>query len=90
MEVILTKIGKRKVKDYLAELKAKRKEILDAGKDTADETELPTIEDILSDIYSFEADNEYYNNWGVTDNYDSDYPLHLEECVDYWLFDITL
>lgn len=87
-EIVLTNIGEEKVLHYLAELRAKRKEILDAGKDTADETELPTIEDILADIYSFEENNEYYNGWGVTDNYDSDYPLRLEECVDYWLFDI--
>lgn len=87
-EIVLTNIGEEKVNAYLAELKAKRKEILDAKKDTVDETELPTIEDILLDIYSFEEDNEYYNNWGVTDNYDSDYPLHLEECIDYWFFNI--
>ena len=87
-KVLLTKMGEEKVLHYLAELKAKRKEILDAKKDTADETELPTIEDILSDIYWFEENNEYYNNWGVTDHYNGDYPLSLEECVDYWLFQI--
>lgn len=85
-KIVLTDVGEEKVLHYLAELKAKRKEILDAGKDTVDETELPTIEDILLDIYNFEEYNEYYNNWGVTDNYDSDWPLHLEECIDYWLF----
>lgn len=83
MKVILTKIGERKVKEYIEELKAKRKEILDARLDTANETELPTIEDILSDIYNFEKDNEYYNNWGVTDNYDGDLPIWLEENIDY-------
>ncbi len=87
-KIVLTDVGEEKVLHYLAELKAKRKEILDARKDTANETELPTIEDILLDIYNFEEYNEYYNDWGVTDNYDSDYPLHLEECIDYWLFDI--
>lgn len=87
-EIVLTDVGEEKVFHYLAELKAKRKEILDARKDTVNETKLPTIEDILSDIYSFEKDNEYYNNWGVTDNYDGDYPLYLEECIDYWLFGI--
>ena len=78
MKVILTKIGERKVKEYIEELKAKRKEILDARLDTANETELPTIEDILSDIYNFKKDNEYYNNWGVTDNYDGDLPIYLK------------
>lgn len=88
-KVLLTKTGEEKVLHYLAELKAKRKEILDAGKDTADETELPTIEGILSDIYWFEENNEYYNNWGVTDHYNGDWPLSLEECVDYWLLQIV-
>ena len=36
--------------DYIRELEAKREEILDAGKDTADETTIPTAEDILSDV----------------------------------------
>lgn len=52
---------------YISELKAKRKEILDARKDTADETEIPTIEDIMSDLnYGTEVDEDgdYYNGWG--------------------------
>lgn len=88
VEVVLTDKGEEKVLHYLAELKTKRKEILDAGKDTVDKTELPTIDDILSDIYALEEYNEYCSSWGATDNYNSDYPLRLEECVDYWLFEI--
>lgn len=88
VEIVLTDEGEEKVLHYLAELKAKRKEILDAGKDTADKTGLPTIEDILSDIYALEEYNEYCSSWGVTDHYNGDYPLRLEECVDYWLFEI--
>lgn len=91
MEVVLTNKGETEVLHYLAKLKAKRKEILDAGKDTVDETKLPTVRDILSDIYRSEEDNkyrndEYWNNWGVTDNYNGDYPLHLKKGIDYWLF----
>lgn len=78
-----TESGKRKVNTYIAELKAKRKEILDAGLDTADETNLPDEEDILSDIEFFEEENEYYNNWGVTDNYNGDDALYLKRGEDY-------
>ena len=78
----LTEEGKANVAFYIRELKAKRKEILDAGKDTADETPIPTEEDILSDIDSFIDLNDpdgicYYNGWGVTDNYEADRPLAL-------------
>lgn len=78
-----TESGKRKVNTYIAELKAKRKEILDAGLDTADETTLPDEEDVLSDIEFFEEENEYYNNWGVTDNYNGDCALYLKRSEDY-------
>lgn len=78
-----TKSGKRKVNTYIAELKAKRKEIFDAGLDTADETNLPDEEDILNDIEFFEEENEYYNNWGVTDNYNGDNVLYLKRGEDY-------
>ena len=77
----LTELGKTMVRRYIVECTAKRKEILDAGKDTGEETKLPTEEDILDDInYMFGLDDEgeYYNSWAVTDNYDSDYPLVLK------------
>ena len=80
IECVLTPLGEERVKCYLTELAAKRKEILDAGKDTADITWLPSIEDIISDIEIFfgvEGANEYYNSWGVTDSYIADYPLRL-------------
>ena len=80
----LTQTGERKVKFYIKTLELKRKEILDAGKDTANETKLPTIEDIIADIEAFEENGEYLNNWGVTDNYDSDFPLWLERGEDYY------
>ncbi len=80
----LTQTGERKVKFYIKTLESKRKEILDADKDTVDETELPTIEDIITDVEAFEENGEYLNNWGVTDNYDSDFPLWLERGEDYY------
>lgn len=83
MGIILTPQGKQKVSSFITECKALKKEILDAKKDTANETELPTEEDIIQDIEFWDDGNEYFNYWGVTDNYDSGY-LHLERDVDYY------
>lgn len=79
----LTELGKQEVNTYIREAKAKRKEILDAGIDTAEETQLPDEDDILMDIAHFEEDGEYCNGWGVTDNYDADYQLYLKRGVHY-------
>ena len=86
VEYVLTEEGLRKVKQYVKELDAKRKEILDAGKDTIDETPNPvTVEDIEEDINftGIDEDGEYYNGWYVTDNYDADYPISLMLGVDF-------
>ena len=81
---VLTDAGKREVSHYIRNLEAKRKEILDAGLDTANETEIPTEEDIIADISVFaDADGWYYNFWGCTDHYDSDGPLSLEADKDF-------
>lgn len=76
----LTEEGINHIHDYIDELSAKRKEILDAGKDTANETPLPNMNDIVSDIQTFFDDEfmEYCNGWGVTDHYNADWPLRLE------------
>lgn len=81
--VTLTARGKRKIEDYIRELQAKRKEILDARKDTADETPIPTIEDIMSEIPVFEENGQYLNAWGVTDHYNADRALSLIRGLDY-------
>ena len=62
---------------FIAECTAKRKEILDAAKDTADDTELPDIEALVDDALSFGPDEDglCFNCWGVTDNYESDRPF---------------
>lgn len=74
----LTEEGIRECERFILECKAKRKEILDAKLDTADDTTLPTIEGIESDIAGFiDDEGEYYNCWGVTDSYSSDYPISL-------------
>lgn len=84
--IVLTRQGKDRIQTYIEELKAKRKEILDAKKDTAYNTNLPSENDILSDMsWVIEESDEgnYLNNWGVTDNYNGDYPLLLESGKDF-------
>ena len=79
MRYVFTASGYRTAKRFIAECAAKRKKILDAGIDTADETELPTTQDILDDVndgVGLDEDNEYYNCWGVTGHYNS-CPLSL-------------
>ena len=81
----LTETGRKKVEEYIRELEAKKKEILDASKDTADNTNIPTVEDIEADMDwdVTKVDDEYCNGWGVTDNYEADYPLSLKLSVDF-------
>ena len=80
----LTQKGKEVVSQYIREAEVRRKDILDMGIDTADETDLPDEESILQDIEFFEdEDNEYYNSWGVTDNYDAGHPLFLKRGIHY-------
>ena len=84
MSIILTQNGKEEVQRYIRECEAKRKEIIDAGIDTANETELPTESDIISDIDEFvDADGDYYNCWGVTDNHNADNNLCLQDGIDF-------
>ncbi len=75
----LTERGIKAAQNYISNLQTKRKEILDAGLDTAEDTILPTVSDIEADVNFFETNEEgdYYNSWGVTDNYDADNPLSL-------------
>lgn len=80
----LTEQGIKECERFIAECNAKKKEILDARIDTADDTMIPTIEDIESDIEEFVDENgEYYNCWGVTDNYNSDFPICLTLGIDF-------
>ena len=88
---VLTEEGLRQVNAYIRELWAKRIELLDGKQDTADDTEIATVADILSDIdeeTTEEVDGvlEYINGWPVTDNYEADYVLRLEYGKDFtWL-----
>ena len=85
-DFVLTDEGRRKISFFIAECNAKRKEILDAKLDTADETHLPDEADILFDLnfgVGVDDEGDYYNSWGVTDHYDSDRPLGLSADVDF-------
>lgn len=83
MAYILTKTGIRKAEAYIIELEAKRKEILDAHEDTCNDTALPDIAYIQEDINDCVENGAYLYSWGVTDHYESDYPLCLQEGTDY-------
>lgn len=83
---VLTTRGREIVDDYIRNCAAKRKEILDAGKDTADETYLPDVEGILSDLnfgVGVDEEGDYFNGWGVTDHYDADNVLGLRIGEDF-------
>lgn len=85
----LTAKGLEKAEQYIRELIAYRKEILDAKLDTADDTPIPTIQDIESDIESFEEDDEYYNSWSIADDTTMNMPLCLKYGEDYLEADIA-
>ena len=85
----LTAKGLEKAEQYLRELIAYRKEILDAKLDTADDTPIPTIQDIESDIESFEENDEYYNSWSIADNTTMNMPICLKYGEDYLETDIA-
>jgi len=78
MKYIFTEKGKKNAKNYLANLMAKRKEILDAGLDTTEEFDCAnlTIEVLLEDAVDvgFDEDMQAINGYYVTDHYDSDNP----------------
>lgn len=80
----LTEEGRRKAEQYIRSLHDKQKEILDTGKDTADDITLPTVEAIEDDIELCEDDDgTSWNCWPVSDHYDADLPICLVKGVDY-------
>ena len=83
MKPVFTKEGKETVKNFIAELTALQKEILDVRKDAIGETEIPTEDDILQDIFFFEEafSPENCNYYPATENYGL--WLSLEKGVDY-------
>lgn len=89
MKYTYTPMGRLKACHFIRVCEVKRKEILDAGIDTADETELPTAQDILDDVNTgvgLDEENEYFDSWGITDHYNS-HPLSLVVGEDIILTD---
>jgi hypothetical protein len=89
MKYTYTPIGRLKACHFIRVCEVKRKEILDAGIDTADETELPTAQDILDDVNTgvgLDEENEYFDSWGITDHFNS-HPLSLVVGEDIILTD---
>lgn len=84
----LTPYGEKRCEVYITEMKAYQKEILDAGKDTCNETFVDyTTEDIFNELLDFGIDSvgEIMNGFGVTDNYNMPYPLCLRLGEDFIL-----
>lgn len=82
-EYSLTDAGKTKVKHFIEDCRIKQDSILKAGLDTAKETTLPSIEDILCNVEDMvDEDGKYTNAWNITDNYLSD-PLELNKDDDF-------
>ena len=78
----LTDTGERKVENFLTIMKIRREEILEEGSDTANDTRIPSITDIMDDVNeSYEPDmGMYLEYWNITDNFDL--CLCLEEGAD--------
>lgn len=72
-----------KVKLFIEQCKVKQESILKAGLDTAKETTLPSVEDILCNVEDMvDKNGEYTNAWSISDNYLSD-PLELHKDKDF-------
>lgn len=79
----LTDAGKTKVKHFIENCRIKQDSILKAGLDTAKETTLPSVEDILCNVEDMvDKNGEYTNAWSISDNYLSD-PLELHKDEDF-------
>lgn len=82
-EYSLTDAGKTKVKHFIENCRIKQDSILKAGLDTAKETTLPSVEDILCNVEDMvDEDGKYTNAWNITDNYLSD-PLEMHKDDDF-------
>ena len=82
-EYNLTNDGMSKVKLFIEQCKVKQESILKAGLDTAKETTLPSVEDILCNVEDMvDKNGEYTNTWSISDNYLSD-PLELHKGEDF-------
>lgn len=58
MKPVFTKEGKETVNNFIMNLAALQKEVVDAGKANIGDYEIPTENDILQDIFFYEDDFE--------------------------------
>lgn len=83
MKPVLTKEGKETVNNFIVNLKALQKEVLDAKKVSVSDIEPLTEEDILQDILFFEEDFENGVWYPAADNSDYGEWLFLRLNEDY-------
>lgn len=80
VKIQITETGMKNIEAFLRECKAKRKELLDAGKDTAENVNLPVYADIAEAIEPAK-DGIWTETFDVTDN--SDLTIRLDEGIDF-------
>ena len=80
VKIQITETGMKNIEAFLRECKAKRKELLDASKDTAENVEIPVYADVAEAIEPTE-DGIWTETFNVTDN--SDLTIRLDEGVDF-------
>lgn len=83
MRPVFTKEGKETVENFIMNLTAFQKEVVDGGKANIGNYEIPTEDDILQDIFFYEDDFENGIWYPVVE--DSDYGewLFLKHGEDY-------
>lgn len=83
MKPVLTKEGKETVKDFIMNLAALQKEVVDANKANIGDYEIPTENDILQDILFYEDDFENGIWYPIAENSDYGEWLFLRLYEDY-------
>lgn len=85
MRYVLTPTGEGKIKAYISEMNAKRKEILDAGIDEADDVSILSVDEIFEDLCAdgMDADGDMWNTYAVTNQYDADSAILLSVDIDF-------
>lgn len=83
MKPVFTENGKAVVKDFIANLTALQKEVVDAGKGIVGDVDIPTEDDILQDILFYEDDFENGIWYPVAENSDYGEWLFLRLYEDY-------
>lgn len=81
--ITLTHYGMEKFTVEVREMRAKQKEIVDSGADTARCIALPTLDDLLADIARAERGSWYVGEWWLVDNLDVAWPIVMRRGRDY-------